>query len=165
MLALSFNILAKVVKQPVLETPLKDFSLDILIVSSLSLASIYTNDHPPSSSHWAHSVAMGPVTGKHINAASTAMMSTLDWRIHDCSDVASIKQAVRRFERRDLPSRTVNVAQELYEEPHLKPQPLCLKIDERNSRETRWSNGQLTPGSQSSFSISEAAHKSFLPLL
>lgn len=165
-LALSFNILSKFVRRPTLEvSTLKDLPLDLLIVATLSLASIYTNDHPPSSSHWASEVAIGSMTGKQIDETSLAIMSALDWRIHDCSDGASLVQALRLFERRDLQPSLQSQPLEHFEEPCLKPKPLCLKIVARNDDAACWVNGQLTPGNSSTCSALEDHRTSFLPLL
>lgn len=165
-LALSLNILSKFVRRPTLDvSTLKDLPLDLLIVATLSLASIYTNDHPPSSSHWASEVAIGSMTGKQIDKTSLAIMSAVDWRIHDCSDGASLVQALRLFERRDLQPSLQSQPLEHYEEPCLKPKPLCLKIAARNDDAACWVNGQLTPGNSSTCSALEDHRTPFLPLL
>lgn len=161
-LALSFNIVSKLVKQQNLETLLQDLPLDLVILSTLSLASIYTNDHPLSVSYLARAVATGPTTGKQIDEANIAIMAALDWRIHDCSEGAAIVRALRLFERRGPPVYVPNLAQELYEEPCLKPQPLCFRT---NDGDTRWANGQVTPGASSSRSVMQDCEPSFLPLL
>lgn len=164
-LALSFNIVSKLVKQQNLEILLQDLPLDLVILSTLSLASIYTNDHPLSVSHLARAVATGPTTAKQIDKANIAVMSALDWRIHDCSEGATIVQALRLFERREAPVYVPNLAQELYEEPYLKPQPLSLRTNDNDHGDARWANGQITPGASASCSVVQETEPSFLPLL
>lgn len=161
-LALAFNIVSKLVRQQNLEILLQDLPLDLVILSTLSLASIYTNDHPLSVSHLARAVATGPTTGKQIDQANVAIMAALDWRIHECSEGTMLVKALRLFERREPPVYVPNLAQELYEEPYLKPQPLCLKSGDGD---TRWANGQITPGASSSCSVLQDSEPSFLPLL
>lgn len=166
MLAISFNILSKLVKQQNVDTLLQGLQLDTLVLSTLSLASIYTNDHPLSASHLARNVATRPVTAMEIDMGNIAVMSALDWRIHDCTDGAKIVSALRLFERREPPLYVPNLAQEPYQEPCLKPEPLCLRMTDRHSSgEAHWDNGQLTPGASSSCSVMGEFEHSFLPLL
>ena len=164
-MALSFNIISKLVKQQHIDTLLKDISLDLLILSALSLSSIHTHDHPPSVSYLARNVSVTPVTGKQIDAANIAVMSALGWRIHDCSDGAALAKTLRLFERRDPPLYVPTLAHGLYDEPYLKPQPLCLKVADHNTGEAQWSNGLLTPGVSSTNSVVPEFENSFLPLL
>ena len=170
-LAISFNILSKLVKQQNFDTLLRSLHLDALILSTLSLASIYTNDHPLRSSYLARNVATGPITAIGIDMANIAVMSALDWRIHDCTEGAAILAALRLFERREPPHYVPNLDHEHYQEPCLKPEPLCLRMTGMTNRhssggEAHWDNGQLTPGASSSCSVAaEFEHSSFLPLL
>ena len=165
-LAIAFNILSKLVKQQNVDTLLQDLPLDTLILSTLSLASIYTNDHPLSASHLARNVAPGPITAMDIDMANIAVMSALDWRIHDCTEGATIIAALRTFERREPPHYVHVPGLVQYEEPYMKPEPLCLRMAERHSTgEAHWDNGQLTPGASSSCSVAAEFEHSFLPLL
>lgn len=164
-LALSFNIVSKLVKQQHIDTLLKDIPLDLLILSALSLSSIHTHDHPPSVSYLARNVSVTATTGKQIDQATIAVMSALDWRIHDCSDGAAIVRTLRLFERREPPLYVPTLSHGLYEEPYLKPQPLCLKVADHNNGEAHWSNGLLTPGVSSTNSVVQEFENSFLPLL
>lgn len=165
-LAVSFNILSKLVKQENVDTLLRSLQLDALILSTLSLASIYTNDHPLSASYLARNVATGPITAMDVDMANIAVMSALDWRIHDCTDGATIVAALRLFERREPPHYVPSLDHEPYQEPCLKPEPLCLRmIDRHSSGEAHWDNGQLTPGASSSCSVAAEFEHSFLPLL
>lgn len=165
-LAIAFNILSKLVKQTAMDSTLQSPSLDLLVISTLSLAAIYTNDHPPSSSHWSRNVALGTATAKQIDAASMAIMEALDWRIHSCSEDVAVVAALQLFERRGVPTAVSTSAQEIYEEPCLKPQPLSLNLTGRSSSgEARWDNGQLTPTTPSACSELEEFRAVFLPLL
>jgi hypothetical protein len=165
-LAIAFNILSKLVKQHNVDTLLQGLQLDTLVLSTLSLASIYTSDRPLSASHLARNVAPGPLTAMDIDMANIAVMSALDWRIHDCTEGATIVSALRAFERREPPHYEPNMAQEAYHEPCLKPEPLCLRLTDRHSSgATHWDNGQLTPGASSSCSVAAEFEHSFLPLL
>lgn len=165
-LAIAFNILSKLVKQPAMDSTLQSPSLDLLVISTLSLAAIYTNDHPPSSSHWSRNVALGTATAKQIDAAIMAIMEALDWRIHSCSEDVAVVAALQLFERRGVPTAVSTSAQEIYEEPCLKPQPLSLNLIGRSSSgEARWDNGQLTPTTPSACSELEEFRAVFLPLL
>lgn len=164
-LALSFNIISKLVKQQHIDALLESMPLDILILSALSLSSIQTHDHPPSVSYLARNVSVTAVTGKQIDQASIAIMSALDWRIHDCSEGVAIAATLRLFERRGPPLYVPNLAHGLYEEPYLKPQPLCLKVADHSNGEVHWSNGLLTPGISSTNSVVPEFENSFLPLL
>jgi hypothetical protein len=164
-LALSFNILSKLVKQQTIGALLTDISLELIILSTLNLASIHTSDHPPSRAYLARHVSVTPTTGKQINEATTAVMSAIDWRVHDCSEGATIVATLRRFERREPPLYVPHLAQSLYEEPYMKPLPLCFNLAERSIGEAVWTNGQLTPGASASCSIVPEFENSFLPLL
>jgi hypothetical protein len=162
-LAISFNIMSKLVKQQVIDILLQDFSLNTLVIATLSLASIHTNDHSPSPSYLARHVSVTPTTGKQIDKATVTVMTALDWRVHDCSEGAAILSTLRLFERREPPLHTPHLAQDLYEEPFLKPQPLCFDMTHRSV--TQWANGQLTPGASSICSGVPEFENSFLPLL
>jgi hypothetical protein len=164
-LALSFNILSKLVKQQTVDTLLTDLSLELIILSTLSLASIHTSDHPPSPAYFARHVSATPTTAKQINKATKAVMTALDWRVHDCSEGATIVSTLRRFERREPPLYIPHLAQTLYEEPYLKPQPLCFNLVEQSNGDSVWANGQLTPGASTPCSIVPDFENSFLPLL
>jgi len=162
-LALSFNIMSKLVKQQVIEILLQDISLNLLVLATLSLASIHTNDHPPSPSYFARHVSVTPTTGKQIDGATVAVMTALDWRVHDCSEDATVVSTLRLFERREPPLYTSHLAQDLYDEPFLKPQPLYFDTVVRG--EAQWANGQLTPGASSTCSVVPEFENSFLRLL
>jgi hypothetical protein len=165
-LALAFNILSKLVKQQAVDALLQDTSLNLLILSMLSLASIHTNDHPPSPSYFARYVSATPTTGKQISQATLAAMTVLDWRVHDCSEGATIVSTLRLFERREPPLYAPHLLQDLYDEPFLKPQPLCFKMADRsNAGGAQWANGQLTPGASSTCSVVQESENPFLPLL
>jgi hypothetical protein len=164
-LALSFNILSKLVKQQNIGALLTDLSLELIILSTLSLASIHTSDHPPSPAYLARHVSVTPITGKQINKTTLAVMTALDWRVHDCSEGATIVSTLRRFERREPPLYEPHLAQNIYEEPYLKPLPLCFNLVEQSNGDSVWANGQLTPGASTSCSIVPEFENSFLPLL
>jgi hypothetical protein len=169
-LAIAFNILSKLVKQQNVDTLLQRLPLDALIISTLSLASIYTNDSPLSASHLARNVAAGPMTAMDIDMANISVMSALNWRIHDCTEGETIITALRMFERREPPHYVPDLVQEHYQEhyqePCLKPEPLCLRLTDRHtSGEAHWDNGQLTPGASSSCSVAAEFEHTFLPLL
>lgn len=164
-LALSFNILSKLVKQQTIDTLLQDISLNLLVLSTLSLACIHTNDHPLSASHFARHVSVTPITGKQIDNATITVMSALDWRVHDCSEGTAIVSTLRLFERRQPPLFVPHMAQDLYDDPFLKPEPLCFNMADRIKGEAQWANGQLTPGASSTCSVVPEFENSFLPLL
>jgi hypothetical protein len=153
-LAIAFNILCKLAKQQNVETLLQGLALDALILSTLSLASIYTSDQSLPASYLARNVAPGPMTAMEIDMANISVMSALDWRIHDCTEDKKIIAALRTFERRE-PPHYVHVPDLVqYEEPYMKPEPLCLRMAERHSSgEAHWDNGQLTPGASTSCSV------------
>lgn len=162
-LAISCNIMSKLVKQQVIDVLLQEISLNTLVIATLSLASIHTNDHSPSPSYLARHVSVTPTTGKQIDQATIAVMTALDWRVHDCSESAAILSTLRLFERRGPPIHTPPLAHDLYNEPFLKPQPLCFDMAHRSG--TQWANGQLTPGASSTCSVVPDFENSFLPLL
>jgi len=162
-LALSFNIMSKLVKQQVIDVLLQDFSLNLVVLATLSLASIHTNDHSPSPAYLARHVSVTSTTGKQVDEATIAVMTALDWRVHNCSEGAAILSTLRLFERREPPLYTPSLTQDLYDEPFLKPQPLCFSMAVRG--ETQWANGQLTPGASSTCSVVPELENSFLPLL
>ena len=163
-LALSFNIMSKLVRQQVIDILLQDLSLNHVVLATLSLASIHTNDHSPSPSYLARHVSVTPATGKQVDNATIAVMTALDWRVHDCSEGAAILSTLRLFERREpAPFHASHLAYDLYDEPFLKPQPLCFDMVARGG--TRWANGQLTPGASSTCSVVPEFENSFLPLL
>lgn len=164
-LALSFNILSKLVKQQTTDALLQDISLNLLVLSTLSLACIHTNDHPLSTSHFARHVSITPITGKQIDNATIIVMSALDWRVHDCSEGEAIVSTLRLFERRQPPLFVPHMAQDLHDEPFLKPEPLCFNLADRIQGEAQWANGQLTPGASSTCSVVPEFENSFLPLL
>jgi hypothetical protein len=165
-LALSFNILSKLVKQKAIDDLLRNTSLELLILATLSLASIHTNDHPPSPSCFARQVSVTPTTGKQVSEATLAIMTALDWRVHNCSEGATIVSTLRLFERREPPLYAPQSMQDIYDEPFLKPQPLCYNMADRsNAGEAQWANGQLTPGASSTCSAVQEFENSFLPLL
>jgi hypothetical protein len=139
------------VKQQVVDILLQDFSLNLLVVATLSLASIHTNDHSPSPSYLARHVSVESTTGNQIDQATIAVMTALDWRVHDCSEGAIILSTLRLFERREPPFHASHLAHDSYDEPFLKPRPLCLDMAVRG--ETQWANGQLTPGASSTCSV------------
>jgi hypothetical protein len=160
-LAIAFNILCKLVKHQGDETLLQGLPLDALILSTLSLASIHTSDQPIPASYLARHVAPGPMTAMDIDMANISVMSALDWRIHDCTEGEAITAAMRTFERRE-PSDDIECREPpshisdwvSYEEPYMKPEPLCLGMAERHSSgEAHWDNGQLTPGASTSCSV------------
>jgi hypothetical protein len=153
-LAIAFNILCKLVKQQNVEKLLQGLALDALILSTLSLASIYTSDQPLPASYLARNVAPGPMTAMDIDMANISVMSALDWRIHDCTEGQQITAALRTFERREPPHYVPDLIQEHYQEPYMKPEPLCLRMADRHSSgEAHWDNGQLTPGASTSCSV------------
>jgi hypothetical protein len=162
-LALAFNIMSKLVKQQAIDLLLQDISLNTLVLATLSLASIHTNDHSPSPAYLARHVSVTPTTGKQIDQATIAVMTALDWRVHSCSENAAILSTLRLFERREPPLYTSPLAHDLYDEPFLKPQPLCFNL--AVSGVTQWANGQLTPGASSTCSVVPEFENSFLPLL
>lgn len=162
-LALSFNIMSKLAKQQTIGILLQDLSLNLLVLATLSLASIHTNDHSPSPSYLARHVSVESTTGKQVDGAIIAVMTALDWRVHDCSEGAAILSTLHLFERREPPPHTAHFAQDLYDEPFLKPQPLRFDMAVRG--ETQWANGQLTPGASSTCSVVPEFENSFLPLL
>ena len=162
-LALSFNIMSKLVKQKTVDILLQDLSLNLIVLATLSVASIHTNDHSPSPSYLARHVSVEPTTGKQIDQATIAVMTALDWRVHDCSEGATILSTLRLFERREPQPHTSRTTQDLYDEVFLKPQPLCFDMAVR--AETQWANGQLTPGASSTCSVVSEFENSFLPLL
>lgn len=163
-LALSFNIMSKLVRQQVIDILLQDLSLNHVVLATLSLASIHTNDHSPSPSFLARHVSVTPTTGKQVDNATIAVMTALDWRVHDCSEIPAILSTLRLFERREpAPFHASHLAHDLYDEPFLKPQPLCFDMAVRG--ETQWANGQLTPGASSTCSVVPEFENSFLPLL
>lgn len=164
-LALSFNIFSKLVKQQTIDEILTDLSLELIVLSTLSLACIQTNDHPPSVAHFARNVSTTPTTGKQINEATITIMSALDWRVHDCSEGATIVSALRRFERREPPPYVPHLSQNLYDEPCMKPQPLYFGMEDKSHGEAQWAFGQMTPGASSSCSVVPEFENSFLPLL
>jgi hypothetical protein len=165
LLALSFNIVSKLVKQQTFDALLRDLSLELIVLSTLNLASIYTSDHPPSVSCLARNVSVAPTTGKQIDRATATIMSALDWRLHDCSEGATIVSTLRRFERREPPIFVPHSTQTLCDEPFTKPQPLAFDITPQNGGEAQWSNGQMTPGASASCSVVPEFENSFLPLL
>jgi hypothetical protein len=162
-LALSFNIMSKLAKQQTIDILLQKLSLNLLVLATLSLASIHTNDHSPSPSYLARHVSVESTTGKQVDGATIAVMTALDWRVHDCSEGAAILATLHLFERREPPPHTAHFAQDLYDEPFLKPQPLRFDMAVRG--ETQWANGQLTPGASSTCSVVPEFENSFLPLL
>lgn len=164
-LAIAFNILSKLAKQPNADILLQSLPLDALILTTLSLASIHTSDQPLPASYLARHVAPGPMTAMDVDMANIFVLSALDWRIHDCTEREAITAALRTFERREPPCFVPNFDLELYEEPYMKPEPLCLGMTERHgSGEAHWDNGQLTPGASTSCSV-VAEFDHLLPLL
>lgn len=164
-LALSFNILSKLVKQQTIDALLTDLSLELIVLSTLSLASIHTNDHPPSRASFARRVSVTPTSAKQINQATITIMSTLDWRVHDCSEGANIVSTLRLFERRQPPLYVPHLVHDLYDEACMKPQPLCFDLEARIGGGATWANGQMTPGASSSCSVGPECENAFLPLL
>lgn len=164
-LALSFNILSKLIKQQTIDALITGFSLERIVLSTLSLASIHTNDHPPSVAYFARRVSTTPTTGKQIDQANITIMSALDWRVHDCSEGATIVSTLRLFERRQPPVYVPHLVHDLYDEACMKPQPLCFDLEGRISGGATWANGQMTPGASSSCSVLPEFENSFLPLL
>ncbi|KAK6432929.1 hypothetical protein LTR95_010895 [Oleoguttula sp. CCFEE 5521] len=104
--ALSFNILSKLLHKPPpsSDSALEQPSAGPLITATLSIAAIFTSDHPPPTSYWVTHVSRPPVVAKDLDRLELQILEALDWRLLQLSRPESIARTLWRFElRRETP--------------------------------------------------------------
>ncbi|KAF2722865.1 hypothetical protein K431DRAFT_35629 [Polychaeton citri CBS 116435] len=81
-LAVAYNILSKLGnrhhrrRQRLTESP------DLLVISCLALAEIYTDDYPAQSDAWSRDVTDNVLSAAQIDSTMLAILKALDWRLH-----------------------------------------------------------------------------------
>nr|OQO28488.1 hypothetical protein B0A51_03300 [Rachicladosporium sp. CCFEE 5018] len=138
--ALAFSILSKFLRGPrsFSENTLEQPSAGPLITATLSIATIFTSDHPPPTQYWATHVCQPPVVAKYLDRLELKVLEALDWRLLPLSRSDAIAGTLRLFERRrevtDSPPHDVGF---------VKLDQMDFSIDE--CAVVGWANGQLTP--------------------
>ncbi len=93
-LALAFNIICGL-DCPSL--PLGSFHAapnDLIVVSALSLAVSYTNDHPPTVRQWSRYVCDGAWTSIRVDDTTLQVLAALEWRLHQYSAPEAIQRSM-----------------------------------------------------------------------
>ncbi len=67
----------------------------LAVVASLVLAAIWTNDKPPSYTHWSEAVCSGLWSAKEIDRAVLQVLATIGWHLHPSA--AAVREAVYRL--------------------------------------------------------------------
>ncbi|KAK3699270.1 hypothetical protein LTR37_016513 [Vermiconidia calcicola] len=154
-LALAFNILVRLNRCSLPTDSLHSTPVDLLVVSTLSLAASYTHDHPPSLLHWSRYVCGRAWTTARIDETNLLVMSLLDWRLHESSSAGALDDAMARLTAAAAHASSSPVYND--ERPHLK-----VVID---GPRTCWIHGQIMPEGTPLPSAFGAARHQFLPLL
>ena len=141
LLALAFSILCGLNRQSL---PADVFPSDLLVVSALSLAVSYTNDKPPSFSHWSQHVCEGTWTAARIDKTSLQVFAALNWRLHNFSHPSALQTALSRLITpiaTEFPSIRIH-------EPYTGTESGDFIISTHifiDGTATWWANGQVTP--------------------
>ena len=67
---------------------------DLIVVSALSLAVSYTNDHPPTTKHWSRYVCDGSWTSTRVDKTTLQVFAALGWRLHEYSAPRAIRRSL-----------------------------------------------------------------------
>jgi hypothetical protein len=159
-LALALNILSRISNILLDDDNLARVDKDLLVTSSLCLASIYTNDHPPPLSYWANNVCNGQISTRELDKMVLSILAALDWRVLTLASPSMIGATLHRFERRG--ERPI-LATAVTTKPQPQSQCLLLRVDSNCG--ACWSNGLVTPEVTPPTSALEEPKNLWLPLL
>ena len=139
---------------------------DLIVVSALSLAVSYTNDHPPTVKHWSHYVCDGTWTLTRVDKTTLQVLAALGWRLHEYSAPDAIQRSLMTLTS-SFPARepTVRIRESWDADicaDYSMTEQVKLAIE---GTSTCWVNGQITPDGtppKTGFLVDE---DQFLPLL
>ena len=164
--ALAFNIICELDYHSLPFDSFYSATSDLLVVSALSLASSYTNDHPPSFSHWSRYVCDGTWTARRIDKTTLLILAALDWHLHELYGPSALERASARLVKQAWTDTVRLPVSEMSAElsgPIVQtPKQLRLFIEATSAC---WVNGQLTPEGTPPCSAYEETENCYLPLL
>lgn len=139
---------------------------DLIVVSALSLAVSYTNDHPPTVKHWSRYVCDGTWTSIRVDKTTLEVLAALGWRLHQYSTPGAIQKTLTTFTR-SFPIREPAVRiRESWDAEACTDFRLTEQVKYAiEGTSACWVNGQITPDGTlpgTGFPFDETQ---FLPLL
>lgn len=162
-LAMSHNMLCKLGNTLSLDSDLSELPVQLLVASTIYLASAFMDDHPLSPAWWNSQLPSRPQPAPRVDKVSRMILEALGWRLHDLCSPPAIAVSMRRFERRSplsAPPKAEGIFERAAQPIVEEARPLALVLQTASHGDARLQNGLLTPDDTPT-----EAKTMFLPIL